>query len=192
MKKILFVNACMRDASRTKLLADYLLSKLSGEITEVKLDRTSAEPLYADTLTLRSERSERGDFDHPIFDNAKQFREADVVVIAAPYWDLSSPAVLKAYLESLCNVGITFNYSPEGIPVSLCKAEKMYFITTAGGRIFSDEFAYGYIKMLFEGFFGIHDFGYIKAENLDIIGADVEAILDHAKEDIDSLFEVKA
>ena len=32
---ILFVNACVRENSRTKLLAEHLLGKLSGDIKEV-------------------------------------------------------------------------------------------------------------------------------------------------------------
>ena len=190
MDHILFINACVREGSRTKRLADHLLSKLSGEIEEVKLDRKNAQPLYGDTLALRMERTAQGDFDHPIFDNAKQFKKADVVVIAAPYWDLSIPAVLKAYLESLCNIGLTFDYSDEGIPSPLCRARKLYFVTTAGGAVFSDEYGFGYVRTLCESFFGISDFEYIKAEGLDIVGADVEATLDRAKADIDKLFEV--
>ena len=34
MDRILFINACVREDSRTKALADYLLSKLSGAVTE--------------------------------------------------------------------------------------------------------------------------------------------------------------
>lgn len=192
MERILFVNACMREGSRTKRLAQYLLSKLDGEVEEVYLDRNTAEPLYADTLAERVELGAKGDFDHPLFHNAKQLKKADIVVIAAPYWDLSIPAALKAYLESLCNVGVTFNYSERGMPQSLCRMQKLYFVTTAGGKIFSDDFGWGYIKMLFEGFFGVKDFAYVKAEGLDIVGADVERILDKAKTEIDQLFEVSA
>ena len=36
-KKILFINACVRKESRTKRLADHLLSLLDGEIEEVRL-----------------------------------------------------------------------------------------------------------------------------------------------------------
>ena len=191
MKNILFINACMHVGSRTKELADHLLSKLDGEITTVQLDRTNAEPLFADTLAQRIALTEQGDFDHPIFDNAKQFKQADIIVIAAPYWDLSIPAALKAYLESLCNIGLTFDYSPQGVPTSLCHAEKLYFVTTSGGMIYSDEYGFGYIKTLCEAFFGIREFAYIKAEGLDIVGADIPRILQCAKKEIDKLFEVK-
>ena len=37
MKKILFVNACVRPESRTMILARHLLAKLEGEIEELDL-----------------------------------------------------------------------------------------------------------------------------------------------------------
>ena len=53
----------------------------------------------------------------------KQFAAADVIVIAAPYWDLMFPAVLKTYLENITVTGITFCYSDQGRPQSMCKAK---------------------------------------------------------------------
>ncbi len=54
-------------------------------------------------------------FDDPYFRYARQFAGADEIVIAAPYWDLSFPSVLKVYLEHICITGITFQYTPEGM-----------------------------------------------------------------------------
>lgn len=36
MKKILYINACVREKSRTDALARYLLSRLSGDVEEVR------------------------------------------------------------------------------------------------------------------------------------------------------------
>lgn len=41
---------------------------------------------------------------------AEQFAQADEIVVAAPYWDLSFPSILKVYLERVCVTGITFHY----------------------------------------------------------------------------------
>ena len=43
--KTLFVNACVRPESRTKILADHLLDKLGGEIEEVNLEKENIQPL---------------------------------------------------------------------------------------------------------------------------------------------------
>ena len=113
---------------------------------------------------------------------------ADNNKIYVVYWDLSFPSVVKAYLESICVVGLTFSYSDEGIPVSMCRAKKLYYVTTAGGTITEDAYGYGYVKALAEGMFGIDKVLLIKAENLDIYGSDVYKIMSEAKREIDRLF----
>jgi FMN-dependent NADH-azoreductase len=85
-------------------------------------------------------------------------------------------------------VGVTFVYSPDGVPVGLCRAEKLYYVTTAGGPVSDDSFGYGYVRALAEGFYGIPETRLVKAEGLDVIGADVEAILRRAEREIDALF----
>ena len=112
-----------------------------------------------------------------MFDLARQFAEAEVIVISAPYWDLSFPASLKQYVEKICVNGVTFEYTPEGIPQGLCKAQRLYYVMTAGGDYAPEEYGYGYIQALARGYFGITDFRLIKATGLDIIGADAEKIL---------------
>ena len=107
-------------------------------------------------------------------------------MIAAPYWDLIFPATVRLWFEHICVTGLTFRYSPEGFPVSLCKAKRLIYVTTAGGPIFAN-FGYDYTKAVCEGYFGIHDCCCIKAENLDIVGADVKGIMDHAKTEIEEI-----
>ena len=101
-------------------------------------------------------------------------------MIAAPYWDLSFPAVLKAYFEQINVLGLTFEYTDDGFPRGLCRAKKLIYVTTAGGPIISDEYGYGYVKALAQNFYGIPDVCQVKAEMLDVIGADVNGILNKA------------
>ena len=49
-----------------------------------------------------------------MFDPAHEVAQADLVVIGAPYWDLTFPAALKVYLEWASMLGITFRYAQEG------------------------------------------------------------------------------
>ena len=104
-------------------------------------------------------------------------RLPDLRSFTGKYWDLSFPAVLKAYLEQINIVPITFEYTPEGIPQGLCKCRKLYYVTTAGGYIISEDFGYGYVRELAKTFYGIPETVLIKAEGLDIEGVDVERIL---------------
>ncbi len=184
---ILFINACPRKDSHTKMLADYLLTKFNGNVQERNLTKTAISPLSEEMLELRTALADKKDFNHPLFDLAKEFATADTIVIAAPLWDLSFPALLKIYIENINVVGITFAYNKNGNPCSLCKAKKLYYVTTAGGPIFNDAFGFGYIKELAEKFYAIPEIYCIKAENLDIENANVEQILHETKRHIDTL-----
>ena len=184
---ILFLNACVRSASRTKRLADHLISRLGDDVKEIKLWELDLPEVDEAFIDRRTEFAGRNDFSDPMFDLAKDFAAADTIVIAAPYWDLSFPSVLKRYIEQICVVGLTFFYNEQELPQTLCRAKKFYYITTAGGPVISDAYGYGYVKEVMQAFFGIPETFYIKAEKLDLLGADPEAILAGAFKEIDSL-----
>ncbi len=176
----LYINACVREKSRTEILSNELLSKL-GEYEEVKLENVDFPKTNEAFLKKRDSLIASRTFDDPMFDLARQFAKAETIVIAAPYWDLSFPAVLKQYIEHINVLGITFEYTPEGIPKGLCRASRLYYVMTAGGTYVPEEFGFGYIKSLAENFYGIRDIKLIKATGLDIFGADENAILEEAR-----------
>lgn len=175
--RILFINACIREQSRTKRVADCLLSKLQGEVEEVRLSEIAFPVFDEEFLQKREGLIAAGDFEDDLFKFARQFAAADTIVVAAPYWDLSFPASLKQYLEQINVLGITFMYTLEGFPRGLCKAKKMYYITTAGGMYVPEEFGFGYVKALAQNFYGIEEVEEIRAVGLDIDGADAENIV---------------
>ena len=181
--KILFINACVRPNSRTAELSRHLLNRLDGEITEVNLYKEGLLPLHNEGIEKRALHNISG----REFEYAKQFASTDTIVIAAPFWDLSFPAVLKLYFENVTVSGITFEYSEKGYPVSKCRAKKLYYITTSGGYIGNNNFGFNYVKALAEIFYGINDVCFYSAEGLDIFGADVKSIMDEAKERISNL-----
>ncbi len=183
-KPILYINACARQASRTKTLAEDLLAKLGEPYEEVKLAEMTFPVVTEDYLSQREKLIEAGETDHPMFKLAGQFAGAKTIVIAAPFWDLSFPAMLKQYLEIINVVGITFKYSEDGVPVGLCAADRLYYVSTAGGHYVPEEYGYGYIKALARGYYGIADVRKIEAVGLDIVGADADAILAEAKQSI--------
>ena len=177
---ILYVNACIRGDSRTNRLAKRVLETIDGRVETINLS-DSIEPIKDENfITFRNKASESKDFSDSAFLPALQFARADTIVIAAPYWDMSFPAILKAYFEQINVIGVTFEYTDEGIPKGLCRANRLIYVTTAGGPIISDEYGFGYVKILAESFYGIKEVTQIKAEGLDIIGADVDSILDDA------------
>lgn len=181
MEKILFINACVRPMSRTMELANTVLSRLGGEVEEVNLQSEMVQPHTWERLKKRDALLSAGDFSDPMFRYARQFKQADTIVIAAPYYDLSFPATLKNYLESICNVGLTFYYDENEIPQSLCQCRRMIYVTTCGAEYLPD-FGYQYVRRLFSEFFKVSDSACFFAEKLDLRGADQEQIMADAKE----------
>ena len=185
---ILFINACVRKESRTRVLADQLLLKLNRPFEEIRLNDLEFPVVDEDFLKLRDQLISEKAFDYPIFAPAQQFARAESIVIAAPYWDLSFPTSLKQYLEQVNVNGITFMYTEEGIPQGLCRAKELYYISTAGGNFVPEEFGFGYVKALAQNYYGIQNVSIVKAEGLDIYGADVEAIMKAAGGTLSELF----
>lgn len=173
--KILFVNACVRKNSRTLLLARKLLTGLDGEVRELKLDTLDLKPLNEDRITTRLTNQEEQLY-------ALEFASADLIVIAAPLWDLSFPALLKIYIENITITGITFKYTASGL-MGLCKAKKLIYISTSGGN-FIPNYGFEYIKSLANTMFGIPDVKCFNASGLDVWGNDVDSILKETEEEI--------
>lgn len=175
--KTLFLNACVRADSRTKRLADCLLDRLDGEVEELRLEDVDFPKVDEAFLQKRDALIAAGRFDDPAFALARQFAGAEQIVIAAPYWDLSFPASLKQYFEQIDVLGVTFEYTPEGTPLPRCRAKRLYYVTTAGGAFVPQDFGFGYVKALAQGFYGIEDVRLIQAAGLDIYGKDPDRLL---------------
>lgn len=186
-KQILYVNACVRKESRTKRLADKLLSKLGEPYEELCLEKIAFPIVNEEYLNKRDQLISAGDFQNPAFDLARQFSEAKTIVIAAPYWDLSFPSMLKQYLEQINVVGITFKYSEEGVSVALCKANRLFYVTTAGGLYVPEDYGFGYVKALAQNFYGIQDVRKIEAVGFDIYGANVNSIMKDAEDTLSEM-----
>jgi hypothetical protein len=98
--KLLYINACIRDESRTNRLARFLIDqivKMDDIVEEVKLDEKHLHPLDREALKERSLLLFQDVIDHPVFEAAHQFAQADQIIISAPYYDLSFPSLLKVY-----------------------------------------------------------------------------------------------
>lgn len=175
------INACVNvgGGSRTEELVDYYLSNKKENYETIDISDVRLSGLDVSELDRRNKLEEAGDFSDEIFRYAKMMAEAEEIVMAAPYWDLSYPAVLKAFITRTFVRGITFKYD-DNRQLGLCKAEKLIFITTAGGFIGENNYLGAYIKGVYE-FFGIKKIKQYQAEGLDIIGNDAKKILKDSK-----------
>ena len=189
-RPILYINACVRNESRTEKLAEKLLIKLDEPFEEICLEDVVFPVVNEDFLSKRDRLISEGKYQDPLFGFARQFSKAATIVIAAPYWDLSFPAALKQYLEQINVTGITFKYSEEGIPIGLCRAKRLFYVTTAGGHYVPETYGFGYVMALAQGYYGIQDVRKIEAVGLDIGGADVEAIMKSAEDALSDIESV--
>lgn len=180
MSYLLFVNACPRPESRTLELARAVLERCEGPVQEVRLCEDGPAPLTWETLSQRDRFVAEQDYADPMFSWARQFAQAREVVVAAPYWDLLFPAVVRSYFEAVTVRGLTFVYGEDGVPRGLCSAKRLTYVTTAGGPIVRN-FGFEYVDALAKTFYGIGETACVTAEGLDIWGADVAGIMEEAK-----------
>lgn len=190
MAKVLYIkaNATLDGESNTFKISDTFIKKYKelhpeDEVTTLDLYKENIGFLPVGKLAEVHRAGPNADRNHPILKYAFQFVEADKYVVAAPFWNLSFPAILKAYLDYITINGITFTYTATG-PVGLCQGKKAVHIVTRGGMYnvepYSNfEMGDRYLRTLF-GFLGIRDFTTIDANGLDVIGNDVNAIVNEA------------
>lgn len=149
MEKLVFINACVRkENSRTLALAKEALALLSKkyEVSEIDLTSEQVTPVTKEVFDERSKGISERDRKW-----AESVASADRLVIAAPFWDMSFPAVLKVFFERISVCGITFADTESGNTVGLCRAKKVLYITTRGMEIADGdvrEQATPYIKAL--------------------------------------------
>ena len=174
--KLLFIDGCVSQrgpASRTRALAEAFLSAFreshpGAEVETVTLEALDLKPFLPAALNQRDELASVGAFGAPVFDLARQFQAADKIIAAAPFWDLSFPAILKIYIENVCVEGITFACDEEGLHGS-CKASRMVFLTTRGAVYGGSPLEQGsrYLEAMAR-FFGIPAYSCIAAVGMDL------------------------
>lgn len=193
MKKILIIDSCVRrEASRTKKMLDKALETLKRQHKDWVFDTLTLMDMdlkYWNTESLKKRDAllMEGRYDSPEFALGNQFREADGIIIAAPFWDLSVPAMLKVYVENVSADGITFSTSADGLK-GICKFQWMVFLTTRGGIWKGSDMEMGspYMEAL-SHFFGNGAYYCIGADGTDIAELDCNGIMEKALKDVENL-----
>lgn len=171
MNKLIFVNACTREEeSRTLMISKGIIGELSKkyDIKEYNLNSLDLMPLSKADLENRINNC----YSPKNVELAREFANADRIVVAAPFWDMGIPAILKTFIECISLSGITFKDSNTGL--GGCIASKMLYITTRGLDIKDDdplEAASPYLKALC-WLWDINEFEMISACGLDIISSE--------------------
>ena len=130
MKKLVFINACVRQSdSRTIRIAEPIVAALSKRYEIIRYDLPDMDIVPLNPRLF----SERGAGEIPgwAMEAAKDIADADRIVISAPFWDMSFPAVLKCFFEQTSLFDVTFTDTGKTCK-GLCKAPKVLYITTRG------------------------------------------------------------
>lgn len=100
-------------------------------------------------------------------DLVAELKAADVIVIGAPMYNFSVPAVLKAWIDMICRARLTFRYTDTGVE-GLLKGKKAYVVVPSGGVPVGSaaDFATPYLRHAL-GFVGIDDVEFIGAQGAD-------------------------
>jgi FMN-dependent NADH-azoreductase len=95
-----------------------------------------------------------------------EIMHSDTLVFGMPIYNFGIPAALKAWVDQISRVGITFNYTETG-PKGLLAGKKAIIVAASGGTtVDSDiDFATPYLRHLL-GFIGIFDVEVIAADSL--------------------------
>lgn len=181
MSKVLYVKANIKNEgeSRTFKVSDsfveeYKKNNPEDEIITLDLYKENIDFLRVDDLGKLFGPKDEESKNNSILKYAYQFADADKYIIAAPMWNLSFPAILKAYIDYVSVSGITFKYTAEG-PVGLLNNKKAVHIVSRGGGYDNSPYEMGdrYLRTIL-GFFGIKDIETIAMDNLDVMGVNVK------------------
>lgn len=173
--KILHINSSGRvDGSVTRNISAQLVSQLQQQTGYDTSTLELAEGLpFIDeqwitaNFTDPEERSDRQQAKLALSDSlVTDLQQASHIVIAAPIYNFSVPAVLKAWIDMVARPRVTFRYTENG-PEGLLKGKKAYLVVASGGvPLESDfDFATPYLRQVM-GFLGIDDVTLINANEL--------------------------
>lgn len=194
MSKVLYIKANIKNEgeSRTFKVSDsfveeYKKNNPEDEIITLDLYKENIDFLRADDLGKLFGPKDEESKNNSILKYAYQFADADKYIIAAPMWNLSFPAILKAYIDYVSVSGITFKYTAEG-PVGLLNNKKAVHIVSRGGGYDNSPYEMGdrYLRTIL-GFFGIKDIETIAIDNLDVMGVNVKEKIEEGIEKAISL-----
>ena len=175
---ILQINSSGRyEGSITRQVSDLVVKALQGSGTSrerVNRDVAAVLPFVNEAwinsnLTVADKRTEEQK-EVLVFSNelVAELENADHIVIASPIYNFSIPATLKAWIDLIARVGLTFRYTENG-PVGLLENKKATIVMASGGVPIGSEMdmASNYLKFAL-GFVGISDVNIIDATTINI------------------------
>lgn len=96
----------------------------------------------------------------------EEIKAADAIILTAPMYNFTIPAILKSYFDYIVRAGVTFKYTETG-PVGLLADKPVYVMSTRGGKYQETplDTETAYLKIVL-GFIGLKNIHFIYAEGL--------------------------
>ncbi|KIC29107.1 FMN-dependent NADH-azoreductase [Leisingera sp. ANG-M6] len=177
------------EGSVTRDLSAQIVSRLDAD-TVIRRDLAAPLPLLdgawiGANFTPADQRSEADKQLLALSDAlVEELKQADTIVIGAPIYNFSVPSTLKAWIDLVARVGVTFRYEETG-PIGLLEGKRAIVAVASGGtQAGSDiDFATTYLRHVL-GFIGITEVEIVAADAMSI---DAEGALAKAKNQIEAL-----
>lgn len=193
--KLLFVDCCISqrgEEGRTGRLCRAFLRAAKNadtalQVEHLDLTKTVLKPFTVSMLNERDALLKAGTFEDSRYSLARQFRDADGILVGAPFWDLSFPAQLRIYIEHISANGVTYYYDADG-PHGSCRAGWLAYLSSGGDFEREGSIGTEYWKQL-SGMFGIAHYHSIFAGGLDAVPGRAEAILADSCKEAEQLAE---
>lgn len=181
--KCLLINGCTRTNSRTNELVKEFISSYKGDINVIDLKELNLKVFDEEILNKRTAAIAKGDLNNPCLDIPNEFKDAELLVFATPHYNLTLDALLHNYLEYAIIVDLTFGYNSDGSIKSFTNTKKIIYLTSCGGTSPID-YGFEYVKAIAKVFLNTEDVVKFSANDLDVIGNDVNKILEEEKNKI--------
>lgn len=174
--------------SKTRMLTDYFINELEKQKVYTIVNRDVGiypPPFPTDDFikanyTLETDRSNEMKAILKKSDTLiDELFSAEKIIIAAPMYNFSISATLKAYIDNIVRIGKTFIISDVGMQ-GLLVDKKIMIITSRGAMSYKDgetlqsfDFQENYLRALFM-FLGVKDITFVHTEAQDFGAADIQ------------------
>ena len=137
MKNLHIIASPRAERSKSRMLWEFLVSKLDGETKTIDLSKVELPFLSEDLVTFNYwyksyEDLSENDKNTSKIQNEfiKDIKSAENIIVSAPLWNFGVPAALKAYIDLIVKVNDTF--TPEWGLVKNVK--NLYVVLAKGGN----------------------------------------------------------
>ncbi len=200
MSKVLYITANPKPAEyafslqlSNSFVEEYQKQHPEDTITHLDLYKENISFLTLEDIQTLFAQDKEALRSHPLLKYVFQFAEADKYIFSFPLWNFGVPAILKAYIDYVSVVGVTFRYTENG-PVGMLENKKAMLIAARGGEYSSAstavlEHGVTYMQAILQ-LFGIEDIHTLAADCTNIQGFDVQGMMQQKTEKAKELASV--